>query len=111
VFQDRGGCSYFQVGLRLQLRIVDDRLEVTTLDQIVEAANASRMLEIALWLKQLVQGSIDRSRRAAAHTQLTIGGRPFEARAVRAAVAGDELAFELRLTSSAARLALPPVVR
>jgi hypothetical protein len=111
VFQDRGGCSYFQVGLRLQLRIVDDLLEVTTLDQIVEAANASRMLEIALWLKQLVQGSIDRSRRAAAHTQLTVGGRAFEARAVRAAVVGDELAFELRLTSAAARQALPPVVR
>jgi hypothetical protein len=111
VFQDRGGCSYFQVGLRLQLRIVDDQLEVTTLDQIVEAANASRMLEIALWLKQLVQGSIDRSRRAAANTQLTVGGRAFEARAVRAAVAGDELAFELRLTSAAARQALPPVLR
>src|SRR6185436_17449262 len=111
VLQDRGGCSSFQVGLRLQLRIVDDQLEVTTLDQIVEAANASRMLEIALWLKQLVQGSIDRSRRAAAHTRLTIGGRAFEARAVRAAVVGDELAFELRLTSAAARQALPPVVR
>ena len=111
VFQDRGGCSYFQVGLRLQLRIVDDQLEVAALDQIVEAANASRMLEIALWLKQLVQGSIDRSRRAAANTQLTVGGRAFEARAVRAAVAGDELAFELRLTSAAARQALPPVLR
>lgn len=100
VFQDRGGCSYFQVGLRLQLRIVDDQLEVTTLDQIVEAANASRMLEVALWVKQLLQGSIDRSRRAAAHTQLTIGGRAFQARAVAAAVVGDDLAFELRLASA-----------
>jgi hypothetical protein len=111
VFQDRGGCSYFQVGLRLELRIVDDKLEVATLDQFVEAANASRVVEVGLWLKQLVQGSIDRSRRAAAHTQLAIGGRAFQARAVSAAVVGDDLAFELRLASAAPRAVATPVVR
>jgi hypothetical protein len=98
VFQDRGGCSYFLVGLRLALRISDDKLEVTTLDQLVESASASPVIGAALWLKQLIWGSIDRSRRAAAHTQLTLGGRTFTTRAVRAAVADDELQFELRLS-------------
>lgn len=101
VFQDRGGCSYFRVGLRPALQIVDDRLEVSTLDQIVELANAPAVIGIALWLKQLVQGSVDRSRQAAAHTQLTVGDRTFTTRAVRAAVAGDELQFELRFSSDA----------
>jgi hypothetical protein len=99
VFQERGGCSYFQVGLRLQMQIAGDNLEVSTLDQIVESANASPAIEIALWLKQLLQGSIDRSRQAAAHTQLTVGGRAFTTRAVRAEVVDDELQFELRFSS------------
>lgn len=101
VFQERGGCSYFRVGLRLEMQIAGDRLEVSTLDQLVEAARASKVIEIALWLKQLVQGSIDRSRKAAAHIQLTVGGRTFTTRAVRAAVAGDELQFALRFSSDA----------
>jgi hypothetical protein len=111
VFQARGGCSYFRVGLRLALDIVDDKLEVSTLDQIVEQANAPAAIGIALWLKQLVQGSVDRSRQAAAHTQLTIGGRRFTTRAVRAAVAGDELQFELGFTSDAPPRATRPAVR
>lgn len=111
VFQERGGCSYFRVGLRLALQIVDDKLEVSTQDQIVEDANAGAAIGIALWLKQLIQGSVDRSRLAAAHTQLTVGGRTFTTRAVRAAVAGDELQFELRLSSDAPSQATHPVVR
>jgi len=111
VFQERGGCSYFRVGLRLELQIVGDQLEVSTLDQLVEATRASAVIEIALWLKQLIQGSIDRSRQAAAHTQLTVGGRTFTTRAVRAAVAGDELEFELRFSRDAATPATPPIVR
>jgi hypothetical protein len=130
VFQDRGGCSYFQVGLRLALRIVDqrgpadaargadgtappgaDELEVSTLDQIVEQAKASPVIGVALWLKQLIQGSVDRSRRAAAHTRLTLGGRTFTTRAVRAAVDHDELEFELRLSSDAPPQATQPIVR
>jgi hypothetical protein len=111
VFQERGGCSYFQVGLRLALRIVDDKLEVSTLDQIVEQANASTAIGIALWLKQLIEGSVDRSQKAAAHTQLTVGGRRFTTRAVRAAVVGDELQFELRFSSDAPPQETHPVVR
>jgi len=111
VFQERGGCSYFKVGLRLELRIIGDKLEVSMLDQLVESARASTVLEIALWLKQLIQGSIDRSRQAAAHTQLTVGGRTFTTRAVRAAVGNDELQFELRFASAAPPQAPHPMVR
>jgi hypothetical protein len=111
VFQERGGCSYFQVGLRLEMQIAGDKLEVATLDQLVEAASASRVIELALWLKQLVQGSVDRSRQAAAHTQLTVGGRTFTTRAVRAAVVDDELQFALQFSSEAPPRATHPVVR
>ena len=61
IFQDRGGCSYFQVGLRFQLAVIDDKLTVDIRDRYVEAASASTPLELALWLKQLIQGSVDRS--------------------------------------------------
>ena len=111
VFQERGGCSYFEVGLRLELQIIGDKLEVSTLDQLVEFARASTVLEIALWLKQLIQGSIDRSRQAAAHTQLTVGRRTFRTRAVRAAVVDGELQFELRFASDAPTQATLPAVR
>jgi hypothetical protein len=95
VFQERGGCSYFQVGLRFQLGLAGDQLEVAVQDRLVESAEASTPLEIALWIKQLIQGSIDSSYRAAAHTQLTVGGRRFAARVLGAAAAGDDLAFTL----------------
>jgi hypothetical protein len=111
VFQERGGCSYFQVGLRLEMQIAGDQLEVSTLDQLVEIAHASKVIELALWLKQLVQGSVDRSRQAAAHTRLTVGGRTLTTRAVRAAVNGDELQFELQLSSTAPPQPSHPVVR
>ncbi|HEX3759788.1 MAG TPA: hypothetical protein VHW23_13835 [Kofleriaceae bacterium] len=95
VFQDRGGCSYFQVGLRFEIGLAGDRLEVAVHDRLVEAADASTALEVALWLKQLIQGSVDTTYRAAAGTELTIGGRRFAARVLGAAAAGDDLAFTL----------------
>src|SRR5262249_12642607 len=95
IFQDRGGCSYFQVGLRFQLTVVDDKLTVDVRDRYVETASASTPLELALWLKQLIQGSVDRSYRAAAHTRLTIGGRSFDARVLAAAVTDDDLGFRI----------------
>ena len=100
VFQDRGGCSYFQVGLRYQLEVVGDKLEVAVQDRLVEAADASTPLEVALWIKQLILGSVDSSYRAAARTQLTIGGHRFAARVVRATAAGDDLGFTLGLAAA-----------
>lgn len=101
IFQDRGGCSYFQVGLRYEVAIVDDKLAVEIRDRYVEAAIASTSLELALWLKQLIQGSVDRSFRAAAHTRLSVGGRDFEARVLGASATDDDLAF--RIDFAAAR--------
>lgn len=58
------------------------------------------MLEIALWLEQLVQGSVDSSYHAAAHTRLAIGGRHLDARVIRAAAIDDELRFALGLATA-----------
>jgi hypothetical protein len=98
VFQDRNGCSYFQVGLRFDIGLVGDQLEVAIHDRFVETADASTALEVGLWIKQLIQGSIDRSYRAAAHTELTIGGRRLAARMLGAVVSGDDLTFTLGVT-------------
>jgi len=92
--------SYFQVGLRYQIALAGDKLEVGVRDRFVEVADASRPFELALWLKQLILGSVDSSYRAAAHTRLTVGGRHFEARVVGAAVSGDDLGFALGFAAS-----------
>ena len=97
IFQQRGGCSYFQVGLRFQIAVMGNKLEVTTMDRLVESARASAPLEVGLWLKQLLQGPIDSSYRAAAHTELTIGDRHLVTRVVRAAVVGDDVEVGLQL--------------
>jgi hypothetical protein len=96
VVQERGGCPHFAVGMRVELHVEGDRLDIALLDRYVEHARASRLLEIGLWLKQLVQGSIDRSRRAAAHVRLTIGGRTFVTRATRAELRDGELFVKLQ---------------
>lgn len=97
VFQDRNGCAYFQVGLRFDLGLRGDQIEVAVHDRLVEAADASTALEVALWIKQLIQGSVDRSYRAAAHTELTIGGHRLATRVLGAAASDDDLAFTLAL--------------
>jgi len=95
VFQDRNGCSYFQVGLRFDLGLAGDRIEIAVHDRLVEAADASTAVAVGLWIKQLIQGAVDSSYRAAARTELAIGGRRFAARVLGAAVSGDDLAFTL----------------
>jgi hypothetical protein len=97
IFQERGGCSYFQVGMAAQVEAVGDKLHVAIRDQLVESVDASPQLEAALWVKQLIQGSLDSSRRAAAHTRLSTGRHAFAARVRRAAIVDDELALELAL--------------
>jgi hypothetical protein len=100
IFQETGGCSYFQVGLRYDVAVAGDQLRVEVRDRYVEAADASAILEAGLWLKQLIQGSIDSSYRAAAHTRLTIGSRHLDAKVLGAAIAGDDLAFTLALAAA-----------
>lgn len=99
IFQETGGCSYFQVGLRYQIAVAGDKLEVNVLDRLVESADAGPALEAALWLKQLIQGAVDTSYRAAAHTRLAVGGRRLDARLLRATTVGDDLAFTLAVTA------------
>jgi hypothetical protein len=100
IFQERGGCSYFQVGLAARVEIAGDKLAVAIRDQLVESVAASAPIEAALWIKQLIQGSIDSSRRAAAQTRFTAGRRVFVTRVVRAAITDDELALALVLEPS-----------
>jgi hypothetical protein len=111
IFQERGGCSSFQVGLRFRVQLAGDKLEITTLDRLVESARASAPLELGLWLKQLLQGPIDSSYRAAAHTELTIGDRRLVTRVVRAAVIGDDLELGLALAPPVSIEPTSPIVQ
>lgn len=97
--QERGGCSYFLVGASARLALRGGKLEVTVTDRQLEAAETSWLLRAAAWVKFLLTGAIDRSRRVAAHTQLTIGGRTLRSEVVAAELAHDRLRFGLRLSA------------
>ena len=97
LFQERGGCSYFEVGFLLAVALDGDQLVVSALDRYVESADAGKVIDSLLWLKQLILGAVDSSKRAVAQTRLTIGSRSFTTRIVGASAAHDELAFQLRL--------------
>lgn len=94
-FQERGGCSYFQVGVRARIAVERDQLVVTALDRELVAMAANPVIEVAAWVKYFLTGALDRSKRIAASTELTIGGRPLSTRVATAALRGDELAFGL----------------
>ena len=103
VFQERGGCSSFQVGLRPRLSVRGGRLAVDLLDQRIERVRGPAHLEIAVWLHELVTRSVDHTRQLAAATEISVGGRRFTARVVAAAIAGDELRFALRVSPAPPR--------
>jgi len=98
IFQERGGCSHFVVGLRAAVRVNADKLELATRDQYVEQAQAGVLLELGLAIKQLIEGSLDRSRRAFARVEVTIGGRVLAVQLLRAELAFDELYAELAIS-------------
>jgi hypothetical protein len=100
VFQERGGCSYFLVGLRPEVAMRGGKLEVAALDHRIEEVDGPAHIQLAVWLKQLLVRSVDRTRRLAAETRFEIGRRAFTTRAVGARFDGDELAFQLRVTRS-----------
>ncbi|MBA3452687.1 MAG: hypothetical protein H0T42_06330 [Deltaproteobacteria bacterium] len=97
-FQDRGGCSYFKVGVRAQVALTGDTLTFTALDRELEASAANPVIEAAAWVKYFLTGSIDRSKQLAAHTQLTVGGRALETRVVSATIVDDDVRFSLKLS-------------
>ena len=95
-FQERGGCSYFRVGVRAAIAMDGEQLKATALDRELEQSSANPVIEAAAWVKYFVIGSLDRSKRVAAHTRITIGERTLETRVVEAGATNDEVRFALR---------------
>jgi hypothetical protein len=106
-FQERGGCSYFRVGVRAAVAMDGEELQATALDRALEAASASPLLEVAGWVKYALFGSIDQSRRLAAATRLSIGERAFDASVTGASLAPEELRFSLKLAAATDRASSP----
>jgi hypothetical protein len=94
--QERGGCSYFRVGVQASVALEGESLTVTALDRVLEEAIASTVIEIAARVKYWLLGSLDQSKRVAAHTRLTIGARVLETRVVSAALTTDQLTLGLQ---------------
>lgn len=92
-FQERGGCSYFKIGVAARVRMAGAKLEVTATDRELEAQNANVAIEAAAWVKFFTTGWVDRSKQVAARTQLSIGGRTLLAEVTSAEHARGELAF------------------
>ncbi len=103
-FQDRGGCSFFRVGVEARVALDRDRLEVTAIDRDLEASAANPVIAAGAWAKFFLFGWVDQSKRVAATTRLTIGKRVLETRVVSAALANDELRFALHTGWAAAQL-------
>lgn len=91
VLQERDGCSYFRVGVRVAIALEGDQLRATALDRDLERAIASPVISAAAWVKYLVVGSLDRTRRRVAHVQLTIAGQALTTRLTQVALVDGEL--------------------
>jgi hypothetical protein len=101
-FQERGGCSYHRVGVRGAIALDGEMVKATALDRDLEAQSANPVIELGAWTNLLFAGWVDRSKRAAAQTQLAVGNRALATRVVKAAIETDELVFELRFDASPA---------
>ncbi|HEY5921987.1 MAG TPA: hypothetical protein VIV11_09975, partial [Kofleriaceae bacterium] len=100
-FQERGGCSYFRVGVRAEVALEGDRVRVTALDRTLEASAANPLLEFGAWAKFFVAGWVDRTKRVAAHTQVKIGNRVLETRVVGISIVDHEVRVALQLAANA----------
>jgi hypothetical protein len=100
-FQERGGCSYFRVGVRASVAMEGDRLRVTAIDRKLEASAAHPLVEIGAWAKFFATGWVDRTKRVAAHTQLKIGTRMLETRVIGISLVEHELRIALQLAANA----------
>jgi len=99
-FQERGGCSYFRVGVRPAVAMDGERVKATVLDRELERRSASPVIEWLAWMKYFLTGWVDRSKQVAAHTRLVAGHRALETRVVGASLGHDELSFTLRFVGS-----------
>jgi hypothetical protein len=95
VLQERGGCSYFRVGVAATVGMTGDRLTATATDRDLETASANPVLEIAATAKYFLFGWIDQSKEVAAHTVLRVGDRTLATRVIAAALDHGELRFGL----------------
>ncbi|MEO8550413.1 MAG: hypothetical protein ABI678_10580, partial [Kofleriaceae bacterium] len=100
VLQERGGCSYFRVGVAATIGISGDRLVVTATDRDLETASANPVIEVAGTVKYFLFGWVDRSKDLAAHTVVRIGDRALATRVVGAALDHGELRFALQISSA-----------
>lgn len=91
VLQERDGCSYFRVGVRVAIALEGDRVRATALDRDLERAIASPVISAAAWVKYLVVGSLDRTRRRVAHVQLTVADQPLTTRLTQLELVDGEL--------------------
>ena len=98
-FQERGGCSYFKVGVNAKLGMDGTKLVATATDRDLETSDASTVIEIAAWAKYFLTGAIDRSKKVAAHTQLKVGSRALDTQVISASLAHDELTFGLQFSA------------
>ncbi len=94
-FQERGGCSYFRVGVAARLAVRGDRLEATALDRRLERKLANPAIEALAWAKYFLLGSLDRSKSTAATTRVTVAGRVLETRVLAVAIEGHALRVAL----------------
>ena len=111
IFQERGGCSYFAVGMRPEISIAGGSLVAVLRDREIESTRGSVALQLAVWLKSLVSSAADTTRRIAATTQLEAGGRRFDTRVTRAELAGDELVLDLEITAASPVVPRAPLLR
>ena len=99
VFQQRGGCSYFKVGVTAKLAMDGTKLVATATDRDLETSDASTVIEIAAWASYLLTGATDVSKKVAAHTQLKVGSRALDTQVISASLAHDELIFGLQFSA------------
>jgi hypothetical protein len=100
VLQERGGCSYFRVGVAPSVGMTGDQVVATATDRQLEAASANPVIEVAATVKFFLFGWVDRSKQLAAHTVLRVGERRLATRVVGAALDHGELRFALQLSSA-----------
>lgn len=105
-FQERGGCSYFKVGVAAKIGMSGTNLQATATDREIEAMNANIAIEAAAWVKYFLVGWVNKSKKVAAHTQVTIGSRMLGTKVVSAGIAQDELVFGLELEGNPQATAL-----
>jgi len=98
LFQERGGCSYFRVGVRASIGMRGEKLDAVALDRELEAASTNPIIEVAAAVKFFLVGWTDQSKQIVARTHLEIAGHAFDAHVTSAELDRDELRFGFALT-------------